>query len=104
MNRVVDIQGAGPGLTVIDADQAGRVFNIQSSAVVTLTDLTVTNGWASNGAGIRNNQGTVSLVNTHIVANTAAATGGAVGGGIYNLLGTMTVISTTMTHLRPRFL
>ena len=44
------VQGAGPGLTVLDACRLGdRALEIMPGAHVTLKDLTITNGHAQDG-------------------------------------------------------
>ncbi|MBR4245619.1 MAG: hypothetical protein IKQ13_01330 [Treponema sp.] len=84
------IVGEGSGAT-IDANTKGRVLNIPSSATVTLENITLKNGRATNGGGI-NNAGNLTInEGVTITGNTATSTnndGG--GGGIYNT-GTLTM-------------
>jgi hypothetical protein len=87
----VSIQGAGAELTVIDADQRGRVLFVGMDGVVELRDLTLRNGLGDrsfginpNGGGI-NNHGTLTLVDVVVRDNSLdpGATGAA-GAGLYN--------------------
>ncbi|OQX23624.1 MAG: hypothetical protein BWK80_24915, partial [Desulfobacteraceae bacterium IS3] len=66
-----------PGL-VISGNNASRVFNINSGKTVTITNLTISNGKASNGAGIFND-GNLTLNNCSLTDNTAD--GDSTGGG-----------------------
>jgi len=42
------IQGAGTEVTVINANQIGRVFEVQSGVTVVLSNLTITGGLAAD--------------------------------------------------------
>ncbi|MEM9533550.1 MAG: choice-of-anchor Q domain-containing protein [Pseudomonadota bacterium] len=79
----LEIIGSGAGQTVLGQDAAGErifdVFNQPTQAVaLTLRDLTIRDGdVAGNGGAIRN-QGLVSAVRVHFLANAATGDGGAI--------------------------
>ena len=78
---VLTILGAGSGKTIIDANKGtaidpDRVFHVLTDAVLTIKDLTFQNGEASNGGGLYNNKGSVTLERV-VVANNN-------GDGLYN--------------------
>ena len=75
---------------VVDGNAASRVFNI-TSAGVSLKHLTIQNGWAAIGAGIRN-AGTLTLNSSTISGNTATT---GPGGGINNS-GKLMIINSTL--------
>jgi CSLREA domain-containing protein len=75
----------GVGNPVIDGNQLDRVFHVgPHPAYVTMSDLTIQNGRASEGAGVLNQGSLMLLQNVTIRNNTAVATGGGAshGGGI----------------------
>ncbi len=107
--------GAG-GVSVINARQSGRVFEIGAGASVTLSGLTLTGGRDINqGAGILN-LGTLTISNSTITGNATFGGGGILnvgtlaisdstiagntaygsGGGLFNV-GTLTVTNSTIT-------
>jgi len=120
ITKVLTLQGDDPSNTIVDGNENGSVFYLTSNAVVTMTDLTVTNGkpiyWGGgvynsgqllisntvfirntilnpgNGAGIYND-GTLTIVNSRIVSNTTPGAG--YGGGIYNTA-ILTIVSSTI--------
>jgi len=75
---------SGPGATnlAVSGNNGGRVFNIASNAVVTISDLTIRNGKAANGAAGANGD-------TGQPGSPGGA--GSNGGGIYNA-GNLTLI------------
>src|SRR5579859_5144602 len=76
---------------IIDATGANdRVFCICFSVTVNISNVTIRNGAAADGAGIYS-IGALSLTNTTLFSNTASSD----GGGIYNA-GTLTLTSTTV--------
>ncbi|MCP4425842.1 MAG: hypothetical protein GY803_15220 [Chloroflexi bacterium] len=81
-NREVQINGAGMGGTIVDGNAANNVFEIKSSSIVTLTQMSVTNGKAGNGGGIRIEDSHGWLEYVRIVENEASSS---YGGGIANL-------------------
>lgn len=89
------IIGAGADLTTIDGNALARIFHITSGATLILDGVTVTDGrvfGSEDGAGIRNDGGTVTIRNSVITANRSFDD----GGGINNA-GTMTLIDTTVS-------
>jgi hypothetical protein len=91
--------GSGASTTIIDGGQPGTVVAISSSsAVVTLSDLTIRNGFTRiSGAGI-SNSGTLTINNSTITGNLAdgGQRGCGAGGGIANG-GTVTINNSTIT-------
>ena len=89
------IIGAGASATILDGAGSFGVVTISGGAHVTLSKLTVRNGQASSGAGIKNS-GTLTLSNSTVSGNEAPIPcihffvfceirrGTASGGGIYN--------------------
>ena len=84
IDKSLAVNGAGQGITIVNGDQANSVFYINSNVAATLYGMTITNGNAGNGGGIKNS-GTLNLNNVLITDNTASS-----GGGIYNQ-GTVTM-------------
>ena len=92
----LNLIGAGASTTIIDGRASGTVVTISNTtAHVTLSNLTIRNGKASLGAGIKNS-GTLKLSNSVVTGNLAPipcrrffvvcelSFGTAAGGGIYN--------------------
>ena len=81
----MDLQGAGPGQTILEGTSGGPAV-VVDSGTVSLADLTVTGGTGRNeaqGAGGIDNAGTLTLTNVSVTTN--IATDDVVGaGGIYN--------------------
>lgn len=88
ISDTVRINGAGVDLTVLDAQQASRAFNITNTAGnVTLQGLTITHGKTTadgqGGGGIRSaSAGTLTLANVNVSGNTTTGSNSA-GGGIF---------------------
>jgi CSLREA domain-containing protein len=80
ISRSMMIRGSGPKLLTISGQDTIRVFNIGSGKSVTISDLTIANGYTDeNGGGIYN-RGYLNLANCTILNNTAEQE----GGGVYN--------------------
>ncbi len=80
----IAVQGAGPDSTIIDGNHHDRVFHIRSGRVL-ISGVTIRNGEANGGGGIRVDSGTFAARNCIITGNAAVnrenqETG---GGGIY---------------------
>ena len=75
----------------IDGNNLGGIFNVNSGCTLTLMGVTLINGNAENGGAIYNNGGTLTIVNSNFLNNTATKSGGA----IYNDGGSMTVTGST---------
>lgn len=89
----VTIQGAGATNTVIDAGGIDRVFEVRAGTT-TISGVTVKGGETtvfSNGGGISNSGGALTLNNAIITTNTATG-----GGGVFNG-GTLTLNNSTVT-------
>ncbi len=92
------IRGAGAGSTIIQAKSSsgtanGRVFFIDDNTV-TLEDMTIRYGNLNSGAGIYNNEGTLTLIDCTVIGNTCNSGG---GGGIDNFMGTLTMTNCTVS-------
>ena len=75
----------------IDGNNLGGIFNVNSGCTLTLMGVTLINGNAENGGAIYNNGGTLTIVNSNFLNNTATKSGGA----IYNDGGSITVTGST---------
>jgi hypothetical protein len=90
------IVGAGALTTVIDGGGIGSVVSIGSSSThVTLANLTIENGMASDGAGVFN-AGTLTINNCIIIGNHAKNQDGGFGGGVFNR-GTARIRNSTLS-------
>ena len=69
----------------------GTVITVEAGTIVTIEDLNIRHGCATDGGGIRN-EGTLNLVRSTVYDNRASAS----GGGIYNA-GTLTVADSTLS-------
>jgi hypothetical protein len=96
ININANVVGAGASTTIVDGGSAGTVVTISNAAAhVTLSNLTIRNGKATSGGGIKNS-GTLALNNSTVSGNWAPipcrrvfvicelSFGTASGGGIYN--------------------
>ncbi len=81
LDKTLTISGLGANSLAISGNKAGRVFNINSSGVITITNLTIQDGAASNsnGGGILN-AGQLLLTSV-VLTNNTVITGR--GGGLY---------------------
>jgi hypothetical protein len=88
--------GSSASTTIIDGGRAGTVVTIsRSRAHVALSELTIQNGFASNGGGIYNN-GILTVNHAAVSGNSAQNYCCGSGGGIYNN-GKMTVNKSTLS-------
>jgi hypothetical protein len=96
----VSIAGPGAGALSISGIDAFRVLNFNAAATASVSGLTVTEGKASEGAGIENN-GTLTLEGVAVVGNVVAEEGGAntfpQGGGIRSGNGSLTLIRSSVS-------
>jgi CSLREA domain-containing protein len=116
--RDMTIAGAGATGTVIDGDNADRVFDVfrydtnpshDQDPTVTISGVTITNGHAPSQAGVSANGGGIEVynssssltLNSDVVTDNGAGSepgqSGGLGGGIY-CAGPLTVNSTTIDH------
>ncbi len=99
----VTIQGAGPGLTIIDGGGIDRVFEIIDGSNVTISRLTVQNGVAGRnipgffvnfvGGGIFNigNTSSATLSEVEVRNNSARS-----GGGVFSMFSSMAIYNSTV--------
>jgi CSLREA domain-containing protein len=121
INRVVILTNEGGSQRIeISGNDAVRVFEVSDGGNLTINSLTIRNGSAGFGGGIRN-FGTLTVINSTIRNNFAGDTGGGIyndgtatiinssisnnsnnqegGGGIFNALGsTVTIINSTISN------
>ena len=91
----VSISGPGANLVTVRRNTGGnyRIFNVFTTGAVTLSGLTISNGFSSNGGGIANAAGTVNVTNCVLSGNAALD-----GGGISNYSsGTANVTNSTIS-------
>jgi hypothetical protein len=95
INNNLTITGPGASQLTISGHNASRVFEVaKGTSQVTVSGLTISNGLATNGAGIEN-YGVLTVSNSTLSGNSASV-GGA---GIYNhSVGTLTVSNSTLTR------
>src|SRR5262245_1477811 len=106
ISKSLTIQGLGAGQLTVSGDSLSRVFQVDQKVTVTLSGMTISNGYAGylgnlysyDGGGILN-LGTLTvrsctLSGNHADGTTYFDTHG--GGGIYNA-GTLTVSNSTLT-------
>ncbi|MSP12402.1 MAG: hypothetical protein EXR62_05530 [Chloroflexi bacterium] len=79
ISRSLTLQGTGTGSTIVDGNRAGTVISITAGSLVTISDVTIQNGKATNGGGLFI-KGILTLINSTIVSNTASAGGGIITG------------------------
>ncbi len=120
LNKELAIAGPGANVITVSGNHASRVFSI--SATVAISGLTVTDGTADFGGGIRNLGGALTVVECLIHGNYAHDEGGGIdnsggqltvldsvvsgntvgpgevfGGGIHSLNGALTIINSTVS-------
>ena len=91
------IDGSGQNVTISGNNSVGA-FVVNPSVHLTLINLTIANGLATNGGGIYNNEGYVTVQNCTFSNNVArGSSGGGVGagGGIFNSYGTVNLTGST---------
>lgn len=90
----VTLSGAGASSTAIDGTGCGgtgTVVTVNGGASVSLSGVTIQHGTSTNGGGINNSAGTLTLNNVVVTSNTATAT----GAGLATGAGTVTTISNS---------
>jgi hypothetical protein len=90
-----DVTLDGEGRLTVDAQGSHRVFSVARDVTAELRGITVTGGFAIDGAGGIRNMGTLTLINSTVSGNVADGTGCGIwnGGG-----GELTVMSSTVSH------
>jgi CSLREA domain-containing protein len=89
----ISITGDGAATTIVDADHGDRVFDILATGAAVITGVTIQNGAADDGAGIRVGGGTLKLVESAVTGNQASDA----GGGIDNDVGVLELVRTTVS-------
>lgn len=101
INKNLTITGPGAGQLTVSGNNNSRVFEVAQAMQATLKGLTISNGFATNGAGILVDTGAaLALSNSTLSGNSASKTQRFVanfGGGIDNY-GTATVSNCTLTN------
>lgn len=90
--KSINLIGAGKDITFINGQQKGSVMYICPYITANISGVTITNGSASSGGGIYNDNGTVILKNSTIYKNHAGE-----GAGIFNYHGIVTLQDSTIT-------
>jgi hypothetical protein len=101
LNSNIDLQGPGADQLTVRRDTGGnyRIFTIGSGATVVLSGLTITNGLATQGAGISNVGSQLAVVDVVFSNNRAVnITGNGSGGAIDSRT------DATLTVVRSQFL
>ena len=95
VDKSVTISGPGAANLTVLGTNGTRVFNIAVGKTVTISGLTITNGFAQSlgGGGIFNDHSTLTLNNCNIVNNFTTG----VGAGIYNT-GTLAINNCSISN------
>ncbi|WP_048192907.1 beta strand repeat-containing protein, partial [Methanobacterium veterum] len=103
INKNLNIIGQSRDGVILTGGNSNRIFAISSGRTVTISNITFTNGLASNsnGGAIQNNGGTLTLNNCAFTSNKATRTGywdnnDVYGGAIYST-GTLTIRNSNFT-------
>jgi hypothetical protein len=104
-----DVAIAGPGSSSLTVERTGatgfRIFNFGSGITSSLSGVTVTGGLSPEGAGIRNENGTLTLTRVVVTGNEAVDAGGAEvaasGGGVFSA-GPLTVRESVVSDNAAR--
>jgi len=93
VNKSVTIQGPSANILAVSGNGLSSVFYIASGEIVTISDLTITNGKGNNGGGIYNDHATLTVTNSSVSRSDSSNA----GAGIYNDHGTLTVSDSTLS-------
>ena len=99
INDHLTIRGAGAGTTIIDGGAIDRIFDVAPNVTLVLSGVTIQNGAAEFGAGLRNAGGNVILQDVVITGNVASgsSTSESHGGAIFNDQGNILLERVTVT-------
>ena len=100
LNITDDLVITGPGSSqlTIDAQTETGIFDVSGSIMVSLSGLTLTNGFATDGGAIYNAAANLTLNDVVISGSSAVGTeGGGQGGGLYNGSGNVTITNSSIT-------
>ena len=76
ITSALDISGEGD--VVIDAEQLGRIFNIETTETVSISGITFKNGKSDNGGAIAIKDAEVTIDNCEFISNEASSYGSAI--------------------------
>lgn len=95
ITKPLTVQGTGAENTIVDGGGNSRGVYVDpgTGKTVTLDGLTIQNGYASSGAGILLNSGTLNLANSSLTGNLARYG----GGGIYNYGGRVNLTNSSLS-------
>jgi CSLREA domain-containing protein len=93
ITSAISINGAGAATTIVDANHRDRAFDVRMTGAAIITGVTVQNGSARDGGGVRIEGGTLRLVESTVKDNQAADT----GGGIDNDFGVLELLRSTVS-------
>jgi hypothetical protein len=93
ISQNLTINGPGAGTLTVSAGKASSVFSV-ASGTVTISKLTISDGFSLVAGGGIFNAGTLTLADATVSGNAANI---CCGGGIYNNLGTMTLNNVTVS-------
>jgi hypothetical protein len=74
IGKSLDIEGPGADQLAVSSNHASRIFNISGGVTVTLAGLTITEGSATQGGGIENAGGNLTVAND-VFSNNQALNG-----------------------------
>jgi len=103
INISLNVIGSGASTTIIDGGGVAAVVTIPNStnAHVSLSKMTIRNGFGNHGGGISNGQGAVLTISESSVRQNTV-TGGlqssALGGGIYSTTGMLTINNSIISE------
>ncbi|MBW1743728.1 MAG: right-handed parallel beta-helix repeat-containing protein [Deltaproteobacteria bacterium] len=97
IDKSLTIQGAGMGITIVEGQYMGRVFNI-GNYTVEMSDMTIQNGKATTDGGGILQGGSLTLTNCVISGNEAGRFGGGIG-----FSGVLTMTNCTVSGNKARF-
>ena len=89
----ISINGDSASGTFVDANHRSRVFDVLPTGAAVITGITIQNGSAQDGGGVRVVGGTLKLSESTVSGNQAAEA----GGGIWNDLGVLEVVRSTIS-------
>lgn len=99
INDHLTIRGSGSATTIIDGGAIDRIFDVAPNVTLVLSDVTIQNGAADFGAGLRNEGGNVILQDVVLTGNVASgsSTSESHGGAIFNDEGNVLLERVTVT-------
>src|SRR2546421_5161814 len=94
------VNGPGADKITVSGSNASRVFAVAGPINVTISGLTVAQGKATQGGGLFNLGGNLSLSNMVVAGNPAQGSSGGngLGGGAYSLGGALTITGSTFSN------